>query len=44
MAGLVRGVGPHEGKRDSQRKQSESASTLRRGVSESQSLEFKDPV
>ena len=33
---------PHEGKRDSQRKQPESTSTLARGVS--QSREFKDRV
>ena len=39
VAVIVRDVGPHEGKRDSQRKQSESTSTLTRGVS--QLWEFK---
>ena len=31
---IVRDVGPHEGGRDSQRRQSESTSTLTRGVSQ----------
>ena len=34
VAVIVRNVGPHEGKRDSHRKQSESTRTLTRGVSQ----------